>query len=140
MPSLQEDEKLLSPKDTISIILRKIKKTFCSRYFAEVRDKTELLWWQLQLLWCNQTIWYISKFKKNILISFLGEVLTYFFRSNIHNISSSLIWASVKVVKLELMVDRIRCSIPRTFHRKPFINTTQSPTIQISFHSVTFEW
>lgn len=83
----------------------------------------------------------ISKFKiKYLSLNFLCEVLTYFFRSNRHRISSTLIWASVKVVKLELMVDRIRCSIPRTFHRRHFINTTQSPTIQLSFHSMTFEW
>lgn len=38
LPSLQEDEKLLSPKDTISIILRKIKKPFA----ADILQKLEI--------------------------------------------------------------------------------------------------
>lgn len=52
---------------------------------------------------------------------------TYFLRSNIHKMSSSLIWASVSVVKLQLIVDLIRCSIPKAFTeqaRKNPVNTT----------------
>lgn len=51
---------------------------------------------------------------------------TYFLRSNIHKMSSSLIWASVSVVKLQLIVDLIRCSIPKAFTeqaRKNPVNT-----------------
>lgn len=51
---------------------------------------------------------------------------TYFLRSNIHKMSSSLIWARVSVVKLQLIVDLIRCSIPKAFteqaHKNP-VNT-----------------